>query len=84
VKLDLEVLTDRGRIDGVLEFQDRVYVIEFKYGNEGAAMEKLLDQAVGQNKSRRYYEKFLDSGRKILLQGVGFVGKEIGYRCEEV
>jgi hypothetical protein len=84
VKIDLEVLTDRGRIDGVLEFQDRVYVIEFKYGNEGASMEKLLDQAVGQIKSRRYYEKFLDNGRKILLLGVGFVGKEIGYRCQEV
>jgi hypothetical protein len=81
VELDLEVLTDRGRIDGVLELKDKVYVIEFKYGEPGTKMEKLLEQAIRQIKARRYHEKYLDSGRQIYLLGVGFCGKEIGYRC---
>lgn len=78
------MLTDRGRIDGVLEFADKIYIIEFKYGNEGEAMEKLLDQAVGQIKERRYYEKYIDDGKKVILLGVGFAGKEIKYKLEEI
>jgi len=28
VEIDLEVLTDKGRIDGVLELSDKIYLIE--------------------------------------------------------
>jgi hypothetical protein len=83
VEIDLEVLTDRGRIDGVLELKDKIYVIEFKYGKEGTLMDKLLDQAVNQIKTRKYHERYLDRERKIYFLGVGFIGKEIGYRCED-
>lgn len=84
VDLDLEILTDKGRIDGVVKFEDKIYVIEFKYGQEGKVMERLLDDAVNQIKSQRYYERFSDSGKQIFLFGVGFVGKEIGYKLEKL
>ena len=82
VKIDLEVLTDKGRVDGVLEFPEKVYVIEFKYGRAGSKGEKLLDSAMKQIEDKRYYEKFLNDGKKIFLLAVGFVDKEIFYRIE--
>ena len=83
VKIDLEVLTDKGRIDGVLEFDDKIYVIEFKYGKSGSKMEKILDDAIKQVKHRKYYERFMTEGKRIIFMGVGFLEKEIGYKVEE-
>jgi len=82
VKIDLEVLTDKGRIDGVLEFPDKVYVIEFKYGKKGNKMENLLDRAIKQIKEKKYYERFMDEDRKVIFLAVGFIGKEINYKIE--
>ncbi len=71
-KIDVEVLTDKGRIDGVVEIGDLIYVIEFKMGTAKEAMEQIKD--------RKYYEKFMDRGKKIVLLGVGgFKEKEIEY-----
>jgi len=83
VKIDLEVLTDKGRIDGALEFQDKIYVIEFKYGKPESSMDKLLEKAIKQIKERKYYERFLTEEKKLLFLAVGFVGKEISYRIEK-
>jgi len=82
VKIDLEVLTDRGRIDGVLEFPDKVYVIEFKYGKKGSKMENLLDKAIKQIKKKKYYERFTGEDRKVIFLAVGFIEKEINYKVE--
>jgi len=82
VKIDLEVLTDKGRIDGVLEFPDKVYVIEFKYGKKGSKMENLLDKAIKQIKEKKYYERFMCEDRKLIFLAVGFIGKEINYKME--
>jgi len=82
VKIDLEVLTDRGRIDGVLEFDDKVYLIEFKYGEPGSKMEKLLEKALLQIKEKKYYERFMSEKKKIILLTAGFIDKEIGYKTE--
>jgi len=83
VKIDPEVLTDKERIDGVLEFQDKIYVIEFKYGKPGISMEKLLDTAIKQIKERKYYERFLTEKKNLFFLGVGFVEKEISYKIEK-
>jgi len=82
VKIDLEVLTDRGRIDGVLEFDDKVYLIEFKYGEPGSKMEKLLEKALLQIKEKKYYERFMSEKKKIILLAAGFIDKEIGYKTD--
>jgi hypothetical protein len=80
--IDVEVLTDKGRIDGVLEFDQKIYVIECKYGEPGRKMETLTSNALQQIHTKKYYEPFLHSGKKVLLLGVGFVEKEIGYQTE--
>lgn len=80
VEIDLEVLTDKGRIDGVLEFADKIYVIEFKYGKAGSAMEALTEAAIRQIQAKKYAERFRNDARPRLLLGVGFSEKELGYQ----
>jgi hypothetical protein len=82
VEIDLEVLTDKGRVDGVLELQDEIYVIEFKYGQAGSDMNKLTEKAIEQIKERKYYERWLTKDKKIVFLGVGFIDKEIGFKIE--
>jgi hypothetical protein len=82
VDIDLEVLTDKGRIDGVLVLEKQIYLMEFKYGRAGTELSGLTAQALTQIKDRRYYEKYLTTGKTILLLGVAFVEKEIGYQVE--
>ena len=79
VEIDLEVLTDKGRIDGVLEMKDKIYLIEFKYGKADSDVDKLTKKALQQIKDKNYGERFLNDSRKLVYLGVGFAGKEIGY-----
>jgi hypothetical protein len=79
VEIDLEVLTDKGRIDGVLTFEDKIYLIEFKYGKAGSKMDRLTHKALSQIKDKNYGERFLNDLRPRIYLGVGFAGKEIGY-----
>ena len=60
-----EVRTNEGRIDAVMETPDHVYVMEFKRDSSAA-------EALAQIKEKKYYEKFLGSGKKITLVGVDF------------
>ena len=80
VEIDLEVLTDKGRIDGVLECDDKVFIIEFKYGKSGSDMNELTQKAVCQIQNKNYGDRFLNDLRKQIFLGVGFTGKEIGYQ----
>lgn len=80
VQVNLEVLTDKGRIDGVLELEDKIYLIEFKYGAVGSQMDALTTHAIQQIRANRYAERFLSDPRRKLLLGVGFTEKEIGYQ----
>ena len=80
VEIDLEVLTDKGRIDGVLMLEYKIYLIEFKYGKAGTKMDTLTKQAIKQIRTKNYAERFLNESRPRLLLGVGFVEKEIGYK----
>jgi len=83
VEIDLEKLTDKGRIDGVLTFDNKIYLIEFKYGKAGSDMEKLTNKAIEQIKDNSYGERFLNDTRQRIYLGVGFSGKEIGYKIEK-
>ncbi|MEZ4888809.1 MAG: AAA family ATPase [Chitinophagales bacterium] len=71
----LEGSTDKGRIDCVLDMGDKVYVIEFKYGEKGT-MAYLLKQAMNQISSHKYFEPFEGLGKDVWLLGVGFLVKE--------
>ena len=64
-----EVLTSRGRIDLVIEFTDKVFIIEFKC-NQSAK------QAISQIKDKGYAEKYIGTGLKIFLIGINFSTNE--------
>jgi hypothetical protein len=78
-KIQSERLTDRGRIDAVLEQNELVILAELKY-HATKQLDTLLDQAIAQIYEKRYYEPFLD--QKVILLGIAFSGKEVGCRIE--
>jgi hypothetical protein len=80
VEIDLEVLTDKGRIDGVLMLEDKIYLIEFKYGKAGTKMDTLTTKAIKQIEDKNYDERFLNDSRPCLKLGIGFIEKEMGYQ----
>lgn len=71
---NLEEATDKGRIDCVLPLEEKIYIIEFKYGEKGT-MDYLLKQAMNQINKHQYFESFEGSNKKIWLLGVGFLVK---------
>ncbi len=83
IKMRTEELTSIGRIDGVLEFEKLIYIIEFKYGKKSTDLKKLLNKSIIQIKEMQYYQKFLDTNKKIILLGVAFADKKIDFIFEE-
>lgn len=75
----LEKETDKGRIDGILELDDKVYIIEFKFATNKRIkrVTTLAQKAVHQIENNKYHEAFLASGKKIILLGIGFLNKEV-------
>jgi len=63
------VLTNRGRIDLVILFKDKVYILEFKC-NQSAAI------ALQQIKDKGYAEAYRGGERKIILMGLNFSTEE--------
>jgi hypothetical protein len=76
-----EKLTDKGRIDAVLEQDELAIVVELKY-HATTPLDTLLNQAIAQIREKRYYEQFLD--QKIILLGIAFSDKEVGCRIESL
>ena len=69
IKIEVEVHTNDGRIDGVIETEDKLYIIEFKLN---APATDGLDQI----KEKKYYEKYLLRKDKLItLIGVSFDSK---------
>lgn len=65
IEVQSSVLTSRGRIDLVVEFPDKVCIIEFKCGQSA-------DIALRQIQANRYAEKYRGRGKAILLLGINF------------
>ena len=63
LKIIAEDVTNRGRIDFTLFIKDKIYIFEFKVGDE---------DALEQIKKRRYYEKYLKENKDIILVGINF------------
>jgi hypothetical protein len=62
-----EVSTSTGRIDALLQIDNKVYIFEFKL-NEPA------DVAMQQIHERGYYKQFLGQGKEVYLIGISFSG----------
>ncbi len=65
VNAQSETITNNGRIDLVLETKNNIYIFEFKV-NQSAEI------ALQQIKDKKYYQKFLDKNKKIVLVGLNF------------
>ena len=69
VKIDVEVHTNDGRIDGVIETKEKIYIIEFK-------LNLPAKDGLDQIKEKKYYEKYLlRKDKSITLIGVSFDSK---------
>ena len=77
-----ELPTDKGRIDAVWTWEDRVVIAEIKYSGKGSC-ESLLNAALAQIKKNCYYERYAGDNRRIAFLAVAFAGKKIACRIEE-
>jgi Predicted AAA-ATPase/PD-(D/E)XK nuclease superfamily len=59
-----EVLTNTGRIDAVIITAAYIYIVEFKLGDAASAMAQIME--------KQYHMKYLATGKKIILLGIGF------------
>jgi len=64
-EIDVEVLTNDGRIDAVAEVSDRIYLFEFK-------LDKSASEALAQVQKHEYYQKYALRGKPITCVGANF------------
>jgi len=67
--IEAEARTSIGRIDAVAHTEKYVYIFEFKLNRSSA-------EALKQIRDKEYYQKFLNSGREIILIGAKFSTKK--------
>jgi hypothetical protein len=82
-KVEAEVSTDKGRIDAVWTWEERVVIAEVKYSARGAT-EKLIGEAFGQIRAKGYHERYASGSRRVALLAVAFAGKKIACKMEEL
>lgn len=75
----IEMLSERatydGRIDGVIEFNEQVCILEFKYAQKGQ-VQTLAEKALQQIKDKNYAKAYQQTDKKITLIGIGFLDKK--------
>ncbi len=64
-RIDVEVNTNKGRIDAVIQTKSHIYIFEFK-------LNKTAQEALEQIKTHEYYQKFQRDNRQLVLIGVAF------------
>ncbi|MCP4113148.1 MAG: AAA family ATPase, partial [Desulfobacteraceae bacterium] len=60
-----EIMTCKGRIDLVVEFPDKIHIIEFKCNQSAQA-------GIDQIREKGYADRYRQSGKKIILMGINF------------
>ena len=68
VRIGVEIQTNKGRIDAVIETIDNIYIMEFKLN--------YVNNAINQIEEKKYYEGYLLSKKPIYLVGVSFDPQE--------
>jgi hypothetical protein len=63
-----QIQTNRGRIDQVIETDNTIYIFEFKLEN--------AQKAIDQIHRKKYYEKYQNQSKRIVLVGVSFSKEE--------
>ncbi len=83
IEMDLEVSTNKGRIDGVIEFEEVIYIIEFKYLSDNKNVEELLNTAINQIKTKEYFAPYLKKGKSIKYLAIALNKETVEYKFEE-
>ena len=82
--INAEVQTAKGRIDAVLELENKVYVIEFKYKDcppdtseedKRKLFDKALEEGIKQITDRGYHKKYESDSREIIKATFAFLGR---------
>lgn len=79
-RIQVEVNTNKGRMDAVVQSKDRIYIFEFKLNHTA-------QEALEQIHQREYVQRFLLEGRSLTLVGVAFDGNSgsiAEWKCEEI
>jgi hypothetical protein len=69
LRMEAEARTSIGRIDAVAQTEKYVYIFEFKLDRSSA-------EALKQIHDKEYYQKYLGSGREVILIGAKFSTKK--------
>jgi len=84
-EMDAEVSVSKGRVDAILELDDKIYVMEFKYvkcpRNANDDLRKklfktALDKAMKQINDRGYGDKYEGSGKTVIKAAFAFLGRD--------
>ena len=75
ISVESEINTNAGRIDGVIEFSDKIYIIELKH-------KKGAETGLKQISDKKYFERYLNSDKKIILIGASFSRETIDVKSE--
>lgn len=84
IKVNLEVSTNKGRIDGLIEFKDVIYILEFKYLDSIDKSESILAKAINQIKENEYFNSFLSLNKKIKMIAIAVGRKDVTLLEEEL
>ncbi|PCK01682.1 MAG: hypothetical protein COA42_22945, partial [Alteromonadaceae bacterium] len=78
INIEVEVTTNVGRIDCVIQTKDSIFILEFKLNGT-------KEQALQQIKDKGYAQKYLGADKQIILLGVAFDAEQrnIGDWIEE-
>ena len=80
IDMEVEKSTIKGRIDGVIEFEDKIYIIEFKYLSDKKDNEKLLALAIEQIKTKEYFVPYLNKKKTIYFLAITINKDTIEYK----
>jgi len=83
INITIEKNTSKGRIDGVIEFDDKIYIIEFKYLSENNEVEKILNNAIKQIKEKEYYLPYINKNKPIKYLAIAVNREVVEYKIEE-
>ena len=83
--MEVEVSVSKGRVDAVIEFGDKAYVMEFKYKRcppdaspeeKQKLFETALTDGMNQIKDRGYHKKYIGSGKTVYQVAFAFLGRD--------
>jgi hypothetical protein len=82
-EIEAEVSTDKGRIDAVWTYQDRLIIAEIKFSLDGR-VSSLIKSAFTQMLKNKYYERYGSSAKRTALLAIAFTGRDISCSIKEL